>query len=131
MRDGQAPMRRVLILKGGYYLATGVLPFVSRRLFEAITGPKKEWWLVQTVGAAVAAVGAGELSAAVRDPTNPEVLGIGAGCAAGLAAIDVVYAVRGRISPVYLADAAIQLAALAALAAASAPARRAMGATGA
>jgi hypothetical protein len=111
-------MRTVLTVKAGYYLATGVAPFVSRRLFESITGPKREWWLVQTVGALVAAVGAGELSAAVRDRRNPEVLGIGAGCAAGLAAIDVVYVMRGRISPVYLADAAIQVTALAGLAAA-------------
>ena len=37
--------------QGGYYVATGVLPFVSRRAFEALTGPKREWWLVQTVGA--------------------------------------------------------------------------------
>ena len=41
---------RVLLAQGGYYVATGVAPFISRRLFEAITGPKSDWWLVQTVG---------------------------------------------------------------------------------
>jgi hypothetical protein len=35
--------RRVLLAQGGYYVATGVLPFVSRRAFEALTGPKREW----------------------------------------------------------------------------------------
>lgn len=49
---------RVIGALGGYYVATGVAPFVSRRAFEAVTGPKREWWLVQTVGALVTAAGA-------------------------------------------------------------------------
>ena len=44
---------------------------------------------------------------------TPEIAGIAAGCAGGLAAIDLVYVLRGRISPVYLLDAALELAALA------------------
>ena len=39
--------RRVLALQGAYYAATGVAPFVSRRAFEAVTGPKLEWWLAR------------------------------------------------------------------------------------
>jgi hypothetical protein len=105
--------RRALLAQGGYYLATGLVPFVSRRLFERVTGPKLEWWLVQTTGVLVAAVGGGIVSAVLRDRVTPEVVGIAAVCAAGLAAVDVVYVVRGRIAPVYLADAAIQLAAVA------------------
>jgi hypothetical protein len=34
---------------------------------------------------------------------------LGAGAAAGLGLIDLVYVARGRISPVYLLDAALQL----------------------
>jgi hypothetical protein len=37
--------RPILIAQGGYYVATGILPFTSRHLFEAITSPKREWWL--------------------------------------------------------------------------------------
>jgi hypothetical protein len=44
---------------------------------------------------------------------TPELVAIAAGCAGGLAAIDVVYVARGRIAPSYLADAAIQIALLA------------------
>jgi hypothetical protein len=44
------------------------------------------------------------------------VIGIAAGCAAGLAAIDVRHAAAGHVSLIYLADAACQVAALAALA---------------
>ena len=102
--------RHVLLAQGGYYLVTGVVPFVSRRLFEGITGPKREWWLVQTVGLIVTAVGAGVLAAVAHDRVTPEIAGIATGCAAGLAAVDVVYVAKRRISPVYLLDAAAQLA---------------------
>jgi hypothetical protein len=105
--------RQVLLAQGGYYAATGIAPFVSRRGFERITGPKVDWWLVQTTGALVTAVGAGLLSAAAQRRETPEIVGIAAGCAAGLAALDTVHALRGRIAPVYLVDAIVQLAALA------------------
>ena len=118
---GRLRPRHVLIAQGAYYAATAVAPFASRRGFEAVTGPKTEWWLVQTVGVLVGAVGAGLISAGVRGRETPELLGIAAGCAAGLAAVDGVYVARGRISPVYLLDAAAELAALGALAASSRP----------
>ncbi|HEX8104783.1 MAG TPA: hypothetical protein VF533_19345 [Solirubrobacteraceae bacterium] len=111
--------RHVLLAQGGYYLATGISPFASRRAFEAVTGPKTEWWLVQTVGALVGVVGAGLLSAGARRRPTPEIVGIAAGCAAGLAVIDAVHVARGRIAPVYLLDAVAEVAALAALAASS------------
>ena len=89
--------------------------------FEAVTGKKKEWWLAETVGVLVTAVGAGVAVAvaAACDRVTPEITTIAAGCAGGLAAVDIVYVVRGRISPAYLADAAAQIALLAAHADAS------------
>ena len=108
---------RTLAALGAYYVTTGALPLVSRRAFKAIAGPKTEWWLVQTVGLLVGVTGASLLSAVARERVTPEVVGLAAGCAASVAAIDVVYAARGRISPVYVADAAVELGALAALAA--------------
>ena len=105
--------RQVLLAQGTYYVATGVAPFISRRLFETVTGPKREWWLVETTGVLVTTVGAGTLSAVLRGRQTPEIVGMAACCAGGLAAIDIVYALRGRISPIYLADALLQIAALA------------------
>jgi H+/Cl- antiporter ClcA len=64
--------RRTLFAQGVYYTVTGVVPFVSRDAFEAVTGPKREWWLVQTVAALVTAVGGGLLGASVRDRATPE-----------------------------------------------------------
>jgi len=112
-------LQRVVLAQGAYFVATGLAPFASRRLFEAVTGPKREWWLVQTVGATVTAVGAGLIMAALRGDPPPEVLVIGAGTSAGLAAIDVVYVVKRRIAPTYLVDAGIEVGLLAALMGAS------------
>jgi hypothetical protein len=107
--------RSVFLAQGAYYAATGVFPFVSRRGFEAVTGPKTEWWLVQTVGALVTAVGGGLLAAGARDRVSPELTGVAAGCAASFVALDVAYVANDRIAPSYLADAAIQAALLGAL----------------
>ena len=106
----------MLSAQAGYYVATGVLPFVSRRAFEAVTGRKREWWLVQTVGALVTVVGVALLAGVRSGRVTPELRAIAAGSAASLAAIDVVYVAKRRIAPTYLADAAIQLALLSGLA---------------
>lgn len=97
-----------LLAQSVYYAGTGLGGFVSRRAFEAVTGPKREWWLVQTVGALVTVVGGVLASAAMRDRVTPEVSALAVGSASALAAIDVIYVARRRISPVYLLDAAIQ-----------------------
>lgn len=93
-------MNRAAAVQGAYYVLTGPTPFISRRGFEAVTGPKQDWWLVETVGGIVTVVGAALFS------TQSRLLGVGS--AAVLGAIDVVYVWRRAISPVYLVDAAIQ-----------------------
>jgi hypothetical protein len=108
--------RAILTVQGAYYVTTGVVPFLSRRAFEAVTGPKLEWWLVQTVGALVTVVGGALLSGAHRGRITPELRRVAAGSAGSLATIDIVYVARRRIAPTYLLDAAAQLALLAALA---------------
>ena len=112
MSDGT---RRLLLVQSAYYVATGLFPFLSRRGFEAVTGHKREWWLVQTVGAVVLVIGGTVASAAGHDRVTPETLALAAGSAASLAAIDVVYVARRRIAPTYLLDAALQVAFVVAL----------------
>ena len=109
-------LRAVLAAQGAYYAATGASPFVSRRAFEAITGPKREWWLVQMVGALAVAIGASLLHASRGDAPRPESVTLAAGSAVAFAGIDVVHVARGRIAPTYLLDAAAELGFLAALA---------------
>ena len=100
----------VLAVHGAYFLGTGVVPFASRRLFEAVTGPKADWWLVQTLGGVVCVLGAGFASAAARRRVTPEIAGIAVGSAAALAASDVWFVARGRIARSYLLDAGIEVA---------------------
>jgi hypothetical protein len=96
--------------QGLFYVATGVWPLLHRRSFEAVTGPKTDWWLVQTVGLLVSVTGGTLLLEARRPQVSAPVRALAVGCALGLAGIDVVHVTKRRISPVYLLDAAAELA---------------------
>lgn len=96
---------RVWLVQTLYYVVTGIWPLFGMRSFEAITGPKTDRWLVKTVGAIVAVIGAAIGWAGYRRRITPEIELLATGAAASLAAIDVVYVARRRISPVYLLDA--------------------------
>ena len=102
-----------------YFLGTGVWPFVHQRSFEAVTGPKTDFWLVKTVGLLVSVAGAVLLMASLRSRITPEVALMGMGSSAALAAVDMAYVAKGRNSRVYLADAAAELSLLAGWAAAA------------
>jgi hypothetical protein len=101
--------RKLAVLQGGYFLVTGIWPLISRRTFEAVTGPKADFWLAQTVGVLVACIGSTLVLASKRNQVNPDLRLVAASTAAGLATIDIVYVARGQISKVYLADAAIEV----------------------
>lgn len=95
--------------QGIFYLATGIWPLLHMRSFEAVSGPKADKWLVKTVGALLGVVGGTLLLSARHGRVTPEVRALAAGSAAVLAAVDCVYVARGRIPPIYLADAAAEL----------------------
>lgn len=110
--DHDAPPRALVAaaaLQGGYFLATGLWPLVHMRSFEAITGPKYERWLVKTFGSMVAVIGGVLLDAARRRSIDRSLAMVAIGSAATLAGVDVVYTAKGRISPVYLVEAAVEL----------------------
>jgi len=109
MRSGDR-QNALAIGQGVYFAATGTWPIVDMRSFEAVTGPKVDKWLVRTVGVLVAAIGGALISAGARRAVTPEIAGLAIGSAAGLGLIDVIYASRGRISKIYLADAAAEAA---------------------
>jgi hypothetical protein len=90
----------VSVIQGFYYVLTGVWPLLSRRTFQRVTGPKSDFWLVQTVGVVVAVAGVVLMMAAIRKRIMPEIGVLAVGNAAGLAGIDLVYSSKGRISPV-------------------------------
>jgi hypothetical protein len=103
--------RYVASFQAAFYVGTGFWPLLSRRSFERVTGPKTDFWLAQTVGLTVAAIGIGLAHALSRRQGVPtELRTVAAMSAAGLALVDVAFVARGRISKIYLADAAAEVA---------------------
>lgn len=102
--------RTLLLAQGAYYVATGVWPLLDRKSFEAVTGPKVDFWLVRTVGSLSAVAGAAMLvSSARKQQPAADTAVLALGTAGALAAVDTVYSTRGRISKIYLLDAVAEL----------------------
>lgn len=97
-------------VQGAYFAATGLWPLIHIRSFLAVTGPKTELWLVQTVGALVTCIGGQLLLIPKSEDEADSLRPLAAGSAAALALIDVLHVGRRRISPTYLLDAAAKIA---------------------
>lgn len=100
----------VLRTQGIYYVLTGLWPVIHMPSFEAITGPKVDDWLVKMVGLLAFVIGGTLILASQRANRSLEVLWLAVTSALAFAMIDVWYALNGRISPIYLADAAVEIA---------------------
>jgi energy-converting hydrogenase Eha subunit E len=100
---------RVLGAQGLYYLGAGLWPLMHMSSFETVTGPKVDDWLVRMVGLLASVIGATLTLAAWRRNRNLEVVSLAAGSAVAFAGVDLWYALRGRISPIYLADAVVEV----------------------
>lgn len=98
----------VALSQGGYFFITGMWPIFSIRTFMAVTGPKTDLWLVKTVGIVLAVIGLVLLIAGARSEVALPVTVLATGSAAALAAVDVIYAVKKVIAPVYLLDAVLE-----------------------
>lgn len=103
-------LRGLAWFQGVFYALTGIWPLVSMSTFVAVTGPKVDLWLVRTVGILILVVGATLMLGARRRRIGPELVFLAAGCALGLAGIDLVYALADRIWDVYLLDAVAEIA---------------------
>lgn len=106
MPDRRRPLRCQAI----YYCVTGVVPLVSMRTFEAVTGTKRDRWLVQMVGLLAISIGSSLWFASCSDEIEPPTLALSCMSALAFAGIDIVHAYRRRISQIYFVDAAIELA---------------------
>ena len=107
---------RLLAFQSGYYGVTGIWPILHLRSFEVITGPKVDDWLVHMVGLLAAAIGLVLGAATLRNRVrSPDVVLLAIASAAAFASIDIWYGVTGRISPIYLADACMQIGLIAGL----------------
>lgn len=104
-------MRRSAVSRwhGLFAVGSGLWPLLHMRSFEAVLGPKVDRWLVRTVAGLLVTNGLA-IASAGRDPAALRVAArVAVGTAATLAGIDLVYVPRGRISRVYLVDAAVEL----------------------
>ncbi len=100
---------RVIVCGHSVYLvASGVWPIVHRRSFEAVTGPKTDFWLVRTVGGLAAACGAVLGASVVRGRPSGEIQLLAAAQALVFVTADM-FAARTQ-SRVYLADVVLQAA---------------------
>lgn len=92
-------------LQGAYDAMGGLWPFVSMELFETVTGPKPEEWLVRAVAGVLLFLGGLLLHDAFVRKRIDRGLRIMAGGVSGvLALVALVSSVGGWISWVYLLD---------------------------
>jgi hypothetical protein len=93
-----------------YLVATGLWPLLHRGSFEAVTGPKTDFWLVRTVGGLAMACGAVLGVSVIRGRQDREIQLLAAGQALVFVAADV-FAARTQ-SRMYLGDVVLQAACL-------------------
>lgn len=118
-REGPEPAlapqwKSVAVAQGIYYVVTGIWPLLSMGTFQLITGRKRDLWLVQTAGALIGLNGCVLFAASRTRRIPPEMAVLGAGTAASLATIDILYYKRGILRWVYLGDALAELGCIAA-----------------
>lgn len=72
-------LRALLLAQAAWYIASGLVSLLSRDLFEAVTGPKEDYWLVRMVGLLAVVIGAaigwahgGDAAPLSFSPSRPE-----------------------------------------------------------
>jgi len=98
-------MRFLATAQGVYYMAAGIWPVLHIDSFQAVTGDKTDLWLVKTLGLLITVIGAAVFAARKRPALFPETFVLATGSALVLGTVDVVYALWGVISKIYLLDA--------------------------
>jgi hypothetical protein len=105
------PSRSLRLGHAAYLLVTGIWPLLHRRSFEALSGHKRDYWLVETVGGLAAAGGIAlavdARSAAPAPSRTAQALALGS--AATFLASDVGVVAHGHGSRAYALDALVQI----------------------
>src|SRR4051812_16988823 len=100
-----SPLVCIAAAQAVYFGVTGVWPLVDIDSFMRVTGPKRDLWLVRTVGVLVTVIAAALALAAWKRQFGAPICCLAIGSAVALATIDVFYSLRGTISRIYLLDA--------------------------
>jgi hypothetical protein len=105
-------VQAILLVQGCYYLLTGLWAVLDADSFQRITGEKSDLPLVRTVSVLLVAIAGGLVLAARKPQPCAEIVCVAVATAAGLTAIDVVHVSARVLAPVYLIDAAAEVALL-------------------
>jgi hypothetical protein len=90
-------------------LIGGLWPLLHLHSFEAVFGPKTDRWLVKTVSGLLVVNGLTQLGTTSSMKSIAQARRLGVGTASVLAVIDLIYVPMGRISKMYLIDAAVEI----------------------
>jgi hypothetical protein len=96
----------LLWIQGLYFLLPSIWPLLHMPSFLVVTGPKTDLWLVRTVAILLTVISLTFLTAAYRKQYQPAIGVLALGSAAGMAGVDLYYALNDRIWDTYLIDAA-------------------------
>lgn len=93
-------------IQGAYFFLTGLWPIVSITTFQLITGPKRDIWLVKTVGTLAMAISLGLITAGLRGGMpSVDIIIVAISSALAFMLIDIIYVFRRIIPGIYLFDA--------------------------
>ncbi len=95
--------------QGAYYFVSGAWPLIAPHSFQVVTGPKLEFWLVETIGLLLTVVGAVLFLAGRAGRVTREIAFLGIGLAAALGSIDIWCVLEPHTTRAYWIDAAVQL----------------------
>lgn len=102
----RSPWLRVFArLHGWFYVLGGIWPVVSPRTFQALTAPKMDFWLAQTVGLVLAVIGVVVLLAARERHLTKEIALLAGGVALVIGLVDLYGVTQPRTTSAYLLDA--------------------------
>mgnify|MGYP006892266651 CR=1 FL=1 len=109
IRRTSSRITTLAIIHGLYYMISGLWPIIHMESFVAITGPKVDYWLVNTVGMLAFFIGSGLLIAGIKKRVPFSLIYIATGTAFGFILIDVIYVWQGILWATYLLDAGLEL----------------------
>jgi hypothetical protein len=114
---GTPALARLAQAQGAYYFLSGAWPLLAPASFQAVTGPKFDFWLVETVGLILVVAGAVLFLAGRAHRVTREIALLGAALAAVLGSIDIWCVLEPHTTRAYWFDAVVQLGLLGAWAA--------------
>lgn len=102
--------QHILIFQGVYYFITAIWPLLHIQSFEAVTGKKRNHWLVYTAASLLLVSSIVYLYSGLKNaPVPVETIILSAGNALALTVIDIVFVFLHKIRKIYLLDASVEI----------------------